>query len=248
MHLSTNAIIIPTATASFSNAFSTEFDGVDDTIISESVYTALNGLTKASFSVWIKPTSVSSLKLKITFDIGRGGSGNATQCRLWVYESNRVEFSIYSSGAYLRGDISSITYGSWNHIAVAIDLTQSGTARGRLYVNGADETTSVVLGAVSSFPTATDEIYVGEAKNGQYNPFLGKIDEFAIFPNTVLSASNVTTIYNSGTPNDISSFSPSIWWRMGDNDGGSGVTITDQGSASVDGTLTNGASFVSDVP
>ena len=247
MHLSTNAIIIPTATASFSNAYSTEFDGVDDTIISESVYTALNGLAKASFSVWIKPTSVGSLKLKQTFQIGRGSTGNNCQCNLWVFESNRIEFTVNSSASYVRGNIASITYGSWNHILVTVDLSLS-SSQGTIYVNGADVTQSQSMGGVSTFPTATDEIYVGESKTGQYNPFLGKIDEFAIFPNTVLTSGNVTTIYNSGTPNDISSFSPSIWWRMGDNDGGSGVTITDQGSASIDGTLTNGASFASDVP
>ena len=245
MHLSTNAIIIPTATASFSNAFSTEFDGVDDTIISESVYTGLNGLTKASFSVWVKPISGGST-LRMVFHIGKGSTLQTSQCQLFLYEGNRIDFSIDSTSYFGRGNISAITYGSWNHILVTIDL--DSTDEFKIYVNGADETTIDNMGSRSAFATATDEIYVGESKTGYLNPFDGNIDEFAIFPNTVLSASNVTTIYNSGTPNDISSFSPSIWWRMGDNDGGSGVTITDQGSASVDGTLTNGASFVSDVP
>ena len=33
------------------------------------------------------------------------------------------------------------------------------------------------------------------------------------------------------------------WWRMGDNDGGTGTTITDQGSGGNNGTLTNGPTF-----
>ena len=61
-------------------------------------------------------------------------------------------------------------------------------------------------------------------------------------------SSNISSIYNSGVPNDISSLSPLHWWRMGDNNSGTGTTITDQGSGSNDGTLTNGPTFSSDVP
>ena len=234
------------AGSTFTNVYSVQFDGTDDYIETDATYSELDGLTKASFSIWIKPTSVSSLKLKVTFDIGRGGTGNQTQCRLWVFEDNRIEFSIFSSGAYVRGDISSITYGSWNHIAVAIDLTQSGTDRGRIYVNGVDETTSVVLSAVSSFPTATDELYIGEAKNGQYNPFLGKIDEFAIWAGTTLTSGNASTLYNSGVPTDLSQFStpPTTWYRFEE---GSGTTISDS-IGSADASIVNQTSFVEDVP
>jgi hypothetical protein len=227
MYANTNSMIIAThgilarssSATPFSNTKSVEMDGVDDYIKTDATYTALNGLTKASFSVWIKPTSVSSLKLKITFDIGRG--------------------------SYVRGDISSITYGSWNHIVVTVDLSL-GSNQGTIYVNGADVTTSQSMGGASSFPTATDELYIGEAKNGQYNPYLGKIDELAIFPNTVLSASDVTSIYNSGTPTDLSTFStpPSNWWRFEE---GSGTTISDS-IGSADATIVNQTSFSSDVP
>ena len=38
-------------------------------------------------------------------------------------------------------------------------------------------------------------------------------------------------------PNDISSLSAVGFWRMGDNESGTGTTITDQGSGGNDGTL-----------
>jgi hypothetical protein len=75
----------------------------------------------------------------------------------------------------------------------------------------------------------------------------GNIDEVAIW-DSALSASDITSIYNSGVPNDISSLSPVAYYRMGDNDGGTGTTITDQGSGGNDGTLTNGPTFLTDVP
>jgi hypothetical protein len=83
------------------------------------------------------------------------------------------------------------------------------------------------------------------------------IDEVAFF-NTALSASQITNIYRgetnggsggtNGLPGDLSTFNPVGWYRMGDNDGGSGTTITDQGSGGNNGSLDNGPTFSSTVP
>jgi hypothetical protein len=73
------------------------------------------------------------------------------------------------------------------------------------------------------------------------------MDEVSLF-DKVLSQREITAMYNSGTPNDISSLNPVGWYRNGDNDGGTGTTITDQGSAGNNGTLTNGPTFSTTVP
>jgi hypothetical protein len=75
----------------------------------------------------------------------------------------------------------------------------------------------------------------------------GFVDEVAIF-DSAISEADITAIYNSGVPADLTSYSPATWWRMGDNDGGTGTTITDQGSGGNDGTLTNGPTFSSTTP
>ena len=77
--------------------------------------------------------------------------------------------------------------------------------------------------------------------------FTGLIDEVSVF-SSELSATDVETIYNSGTAYDLSSYSPVSWWHMGDNDGGTGTTITNQGSGGNNGTLTNGPTFSTTVP
>ena len=113
----------------------------------------------------------------------------------------------------------------------------------KLYVNGSVQTSTLSLSSIS-YSTATS------AKIGSYytgNYLDGLIDEVSLF-DSALSASDITSIYNSGVPNDISSLNPVGWWRMGDNDGGTGTTITDQGSGSNDGTLTNGPTFSTTVP
>ena len=66
------------------------------------------------------------------------------------------------------------------------------------------------------------------------------LDEVAIWSTPV---SSVASLYNGGVPGDISSLSPNGYWRMGDNDSGTGTTITDQGSGGNDGTLINGPTF-----
>jgi hypothetical protein len=65
----------------------------------------------------------------------------------------------------------------------------------------------------------------------------GNIDEASVF-NIELSSTEVTNIYNSGVPNDISSLSPVSWWRMGEaaNYSGGQWTLTDQGSGGNNGT------------
>ena len=81
----------------------------------------------------------------------------------------------------------------------------------------------------------------------------GLIDEVSFF-NSALSATDISTLRGGasagtlGVPADISSLNPVGWWRMGDNDSGTGTTITDQGSGSNNGTLTNGPTFSSSVP
>ena len=73
-------------------------------------------------------------------------------------------------------------------------------------------------------------------RNGTADRYAGNIDEVAIF-NSELSAANAATIYNSGLPASLSSFSPLGWWRMGEGD--TYPTLTDSGSGSNDGTMTN---------
>lgn len=219
MALGTNLGILAQSGAgsAFSNVYSLDFDGVDDHLTGSSAFTDLNGLDKASFSMWLKPISGGST-LRMVFQIGYGSTALFSQCQLFLYEGNRIDFSINTSGQYGRGNISSITYGSWNHLVIAVDL--ASTDEFKCYVNGVDETVGDNMSSISSFPTATDELYIGESKTGHYNPFNGNIDEFAIWPGTTLTLPQAQAIYNSGAPTDLASFSPapSHWWRNGDGD------------------------------
>ena len=108
----------------------------------------------------------------------------------------------------------------------------------KFYVNGILRDT---LGAVTI--TADDAaIEIGRLYSGSY--INGKIDEAAIFT-SVLSAAQVTAIYNSGAPADLKSYSPVLWTRFEE---GTGTSITDSSGNGHTATLTNGPTFSTDVP
>ena len=86
---------------------------------------------------------------------------------------------------------------------------------------------------------------IGANETGSAYIFEGNIDEVAVWD----SVQNNSLIYNSGKPNNLSSLSPTVWYRNGDGD--TYPTLTDNGSASrSDGTMINMESgdFVNDVP
>ena len=72
------------------------------------------------------------------------------------------------------------------------------------------------------------------------------VDEFALFDEE-LNNTQVTDIYNSGTPIDLSSHSDLVgYWRMGEND--SSPTISDLSGQGNDMTLINSPTISSEVP
>ena len=110
-----------------------------------------------------------------------------------------------------------------------------------MYIDGAQEITNQLF---LSYAPITGDFFIG-ARTATTQFFVGGIDEVAVF-DSELSQSNITSIYNGGVPNDISSLNPLSWWRCGDGD--TAPTLTDNGSASNDGTMTNFSTFSTDVP
>ena len=167
-----------------------------------------------------------------------------------LFNSN-VAVVVKNGGGGAARWTTSLSANTWYHIVGTVD---SGTSK--LFVNGVYRATTSVA-TLSS--TAGDDLSIGiDNGNGMSGfAFDGDVDEVAIF-NTALSdggglsigdtaGGDIATLYNSGTPGDLSSFNPTSWWRMGDNNS-SGTTITDQGSEGNDGTLVNGPTFSTDVP
>ena len=110
------------------------------------------------------------------------------------------------------------------------------------YVGNGGTADAVGLNGIPS-TNVFDKFRIGARFNGN-NAMDALFDEVAVY-RTDLSASEVSAIYNSGAPNDLSSLSTSGdlvgWWRFEDN-------TNDSSSNSNSGTLTNGATYNSSVP
>ena len=101
------------------------------------------------------------------------------------------------------------------------------------------------VGSPNSLKTGAAIVYAGGGGGGTENSGANTFgeceqDEFGIFDD-VLSAAQVTAIYNSGSPDDLSGIPYLVgYWRNGDPTGtGAFPTIIDQSSNSNYGTMEN---------
>jgi len=241
-------------TSGFINDYSVDFDGSNDYVDAGSSPSAL---TVEGLSVWFRPDVAYGSGPK-SFLLGFGSSdigitlggdffGPVADEVITVVNINHL-WSYAGSGL-------SISANNWHHLGIRWESSSSSTNSGNagydIYLDGTKVGNS--FGTYSSgtgSKMATQRFTVAARnRNGAIAQYYnGKVDELGIFTSAV-SESDLLAMYNSGNgPIDLTSYSPALWWRMGDNDGGTGTTITDQGSGGNDATLTNGPTFSSDVP
>ena len=237
-----NKIVPYTLLPSITDTYSLKFDGVDD-YVTMSNPTSLNFAGSFTISLWVMYTNVSS---GFNFLVDKSTSVTTRQYSLYLRDqiTGTKTFSFYGvdSGGNQQflSSTGSIAVNTWNHVAV---VCNSGVTDGtKLYINGVAET----LGTFTVVPNASAPFQLGKRSDNSYL-HQGLMDEVAVF-DSALAASDIASIYNNGTPADISTLNPVGWWRMGDDNAGAGTTITDQGSGGNDGTLTNGPVFLTHVP
>ena len=233
----------------FSNVNSLSFDGTDDTLSIGSVLTP--SATSGSISGWAKVPSSNTGQMPILAWSNITNSSFTARVFLTIRNGKARFYHQDSTNIdIVEGNTSGLNNNNWHHVAVV-----SNGSSYVLYVNGSAETLSVPLGTNSGDWVADmvgtlelTEMGASRRASGLSSDFgQGLLDEVALW-DSALTASNITAIYNSGVPNDISSLNPVGWWRMGDNNGASGTTITDQGSGGNNATLLNGPTFTTDVP
>jgi hypothetical protein len=218
------------------NRFSFDFDGTDEFVtMGNTINMAQDGSDAFSFSFWMKRTNGSGVQsfLGKVQDSGKGVNIYVNGTTIYMLIGTYSNACLFGSHNFLA-----LNNGSWHHIAWTYDGSSSISGM-KLYINNDPKT---IFSTIENTPinlqnSSTDFIIGSRPSSFRYN---GLIDEVSYF-DSVLSASDVTTVYNGGTPKDLSSFSPISWWRCGDeaNFSGGVWTLTDQGSGGNDGTSNN---------
>jgi hypothetical protein len=210
------------------NEYSVDYDGTND-LMSLGTTLDFNFDSSDTFTIsqWVKFDTLGTLN-RIFF------RHNGATAGYNFYYQNGVGWRLYTNTGYTLSS-ASVSTGQWYHVVLVYDA-QNVT----LYVDNTS------LGTTSSVPISSAGAITASVSSSSF-PTNGNIDEVSLYT-SALGSSDVSTIYNSGTPGDVSSLSPFGWWRKGDSDSGSGTIITDLGSGGNNGTLLNGAVIVEDTP
>ena len=217
------------AGSSFSNTYSLAFDGTDDYVDTNSYdLDATNGLT---LSFWIKYDQASVTGLN--WVCSRGGTGGTnSQFNTRLVADGRW-FNYFQGGAGYTG-ITGLSDDNWHHLVQTVNYT---TGDVKFYKDSVISSTVLTWG--STYNTATLSV-IGGANTTPAYPYTGNVDNFSIFE----SIQDVNVLWNDGSPGDITSLNPTLWYQF---NAGSGTTAIDSGTAGNNGTI-NGATYQTDVP
>lgn len=214
----------------FSNTQSTEYDGVDD-------YVDLSSSTNLNFSgdftlmAWVKVDSIGS-NYYIIDTSSSATVGNGYSFR--ILTTGKVRFWSYNVNHNLIDSATTLSANTWYHLAVVHNSTQN-----KIYINGSLDATQNWTQSHAQSNTSRLRIGSSDLLGGTMNGF---IDEVGFFNDD--QSANISTIYGTGTPSDLSTYSPISYYRFE----GTGTTATDSGSGGNNGTLENGVTRSTDIP
>ena len=206
------------AGSSFSNPYSLNFDGIDDVVTLD---TKFSFASEYSLSIWVNPTVLNNNQVIL-------GNGSSSQNWIRLSSASVITWKIGSSTATISDVGNNLVVDNWQHL---LFFRNSSNNIG-VFRNGA------AFGSITITGQTQELITIGKRGNIEYS---GLIDEVAFFSSD--QSSNISTIYNGGVPGDLTSLSPSGWWRFNE---GSGTTATDS-AGSNNGTI-SGVTYSTNVP
>ena len=222
----------------FANQFSFEFDGIDE-FFSTALSLAYTAVPNVTLSCWIKVDKTILSNFSDFYPIGVRANGSAGGSPIRIFKEGatsvlRILIQGQGGNAFSTSELGD---NQWHHVLQTIQYDSGGTIC-NVYVDGTKEITDKLLNAHGPL---TDNLFIGKRDTfGKFWP--GKVDEVSVF-NSILSQTDINTIYGTGSPTDISSLNPLAWYRMGEEatfNSGTGVwTMVDQGSGGNDATSNN---------
>lgn len=243
--------LFKTPPSSYTNTYSVDFDGSNDygevTVGSDTLNFVHSGCT---LSAWVRVGEVLPLAgvyliagvydYNGYFYVGMLKSGTTWKPVGYVGNKSMIGSSSLS--------LSDAADGRWLHV-----VATNGSGGRKTYVNGVSAYSSTQMTDSTKNPDGSRNFEIGRRYSTRYTD--ASIDEVSIH-NSQLDDDAVAAMYNSGVPINLAqdsgdyagSSSLFSWWRMGDNDGGTGSTITDATGNGRNATLHNSPTFQEVVP
>ena len=227
-------IVLTVSTPPFSNTKSVQFDnqdyaGANAALLDSTLGRSGNGSGSSdawTISFWVKPTNSSSGR--VVFYYGSNDTTNGGIIEIRLTSSNKLRLQYGSNNNYIRlQSPNALTSNVWQHVIYTYNGGTTGASSGdinnyynrfNLFIDGVSQTTNNSnsnygwSGAISGQNLRIAKLVSGNTLNGE------KIDELAIWDSD--QNANVSDIYNSGVPPNLSTLTnePKHWWRMGDGD------------------------------
>jgi hypothetical protein len=197
--------------APFLNTYSADFDGTNEHLHFGTSATNKNiffGTGDYAFSIWFRQTSTSNDTLYEGATTTSYGYVQNQTLHIRGFTGSNETFS------------SVVVNNDWNHLVIT---RVSGTVD--IYLNNSSRTGALTIAGTSPVSNPFIANFGFHVVSGYF--WQGQMDEISFHIGSGLSSSQVSAMYNSGVPIDISSgYGATHWWRMGDSF--SGTTITDQ--------------------
>jgi hypothetical protein len=191
--------------------YSLSFDGVSSYIDTNF---AIPNWTKYAYSIWFKFNGSSI----VGYDhlIGNlSGGANANGRAIIGFTGTNLYLNMGDETNYwydVSYSAAPLLDGSWHHIVLNVYETGQD-----IYVDGSLLKTYTYTGSVTTGTPATSNNFINKSGNfSSGNGAISSVDEHSVF-NRLLTPAEILYIYNNGIPNDITSLSPSYWWRLGEN-------------------------------
>lgn len=231
-------IVLTVSTPPFANTKSINFSNQDWLGANASQVSAVlgrsgngSGSSDAwTISFWYKGSTNSQGQVILYFganDIANNGYIQLMQINSSGNKFLRLRYGSNNNNLKLQTSAGSITPNTWQHILVSYNGGTTGASSGSLndyysrfniYIDGVLQSTNNShqnFGYTGGIPA--DNFRVGRFVSGNYMRDC-RLDELALFGSD--QSSNISDIYNSGSPFDLSTLTtaPRHWWRMGDGD------------------------------
>ena len=233
------------AVAAAFDSISFDFDGTNDRLegsgsLAQQFIGGASTAGAGSVSVWVKLDSMSGNGF--IFQLSPEEGTTNLVLLLWNNAAGRIRGNVKVSGVtnVVNSQAGLENDGNWHHVVMTWEYGSKTSSNNevKIYIDASLKDTDAIG---NNWNDGNGPAVVGFGRNhppGNTNPFNGHMNDIALFSDK-LTASEITSIYNSGEPKDESSHSGLIsYYTMEDYSNGD-TSLADDSSNSYSLTITN---------